>query len=199
MTSHTIKPVIEAAELLYGAFTSRFNREMPRPVITVQTKGRMNACAWFWADRWQDGEQSRIPEINLCAEHVSDDLAELANSVLHEMVHYANWLDGVRDCSSSQYHNRRFKQRCEAVGLICERHPQKRYGWACTKLSTEEETFVISLGIDETALNLSRIAQQGKHRTGSKLKKWVCGCTNLWAAVDVHATCNRCGRPFRKS
>ncbi len=196
MQSHTIKPVIETAEFIYDAFASRFNRELPRPVITVQTKGRSQACAWFWADRWQDGEPSRIPEINLCAEHVNDGLMELANSVLHEMVHYANWLDGVRDCSSSQYHNRRFKERCESVGLICERHPQKRYGWSSTRLSANLSIYVANLGINEDALNLSRITSRGLRRPGSKLKKWACGCTNLWAAVEVAATCTRCGGSF---
>jgi hypothetical protein len=198
MSPHTIQPVIELAELLYGLFVSRFKREMSQPVITVQTKGRKNACAWFWADRWQDGEPRRIPEINLCAEHVSDGLMELANSVLHEMVHYANWLDGVRDCSASQYHNRRFKDRCESVGLICEQHPQKRYGWACTHLSAELQAFVTSLGVDESRLDLSRVTSGGLRRPGSKLKKWACGCTNLWAAVEVAATCTRCGAPFRR-
>jgi hypothetical protein len=114
------------------------------------------------------------------------------------MVHYANWLDGVRDCSSSQYHNRRFKDRCESVGLICEQHPQKRYGWACTRLSAELQAFVASLGIDESRLDLSRVASGGIRRPGSKLKKWACACTNLWAAVEVAATCVRCGTSFRR-
>ena len=200
MSPHTIQPIIELSELLYGAFVSRFKREMPQPVITVQTKGRKNAYAWFWADRWQDSDEPRrIPEINLCAEHVSDGLVELANSLLHEMVHYANWLDGVQDCSESQYHNRRFKERCESVGLICEQHPQKRrFGRACTCLSAELQAFVTSLGIDESRLELSRVTSRGPRRPGSKLKKWTCGCTNLWAAVEIAATCNRCGAPFRR-
>lgn len=198
MTPHTIQPVIALAEILFGIFASRFKREMPQPVITVQTKGRQNACAWFWPDRWEDGKPSRVPEINLCAEHVSDGLMELANSVLHEMVHFANWLDGVRDCSASQYHNRRFKKRCESVGLVCEQHDQKRYGWARTRLSDELQAFVASLGINEADLNLRRVAQQGKHRPGSKLKKWSCSCTNLWAAVEIDATCIRCGTSFRR-
>lgn len=198
MAPHTIQPVIAAAEFLYEVFASRFKREMVQPVITVQTKGRKNACAWFWADRWQNGEPCPIPEINLYAEHISDGLMELANSVLHEMVHYANWLDGVRDCSASQYHNRHFTDRCESVGLICAQHRQKRYGCAFTKLSTELEELVSSLRIDEAALNLRRVAHQSKHRPGSKLKKWACNCTNLWAAVEVNATCNRCDTLFRR-
>ncbi len=197
MLSRTIKPVIEVAELLYGTFTSRFKRELPQPVITVQTKGRMQRTRVVLGGSVAELGARRIPEINLCAEHVRDGLKELAHSVLHEMVHYANWLDGIRDCSSSQYHNRHFRAGCEAVGLICEKHPRKRYGWAATRLSPELESFVDGLGIDEERLGLSRISALGSRRPGSKLKKWTCGCSNLWAAVEIDASCNRCGGPFR--
>lgn len=199
MTSHTIQTAIEVAEDLFESFAPRFKREMPQPVITIQTKGRRNAYAWFWADRWQNGAPRRIPEINLCAEYVGDGLMKLANSVLHEMVHYANWLEGVRDCSASQYHNRHFKDRCESVGLVCEQHPQKRYGWASTRLSAELQALVASLGVDESRLYLSRITAGCVSRPGSKLKKWTCGCTNLRAAVEVAAICTRCNSPFRRS
>jgi hypothetical protein len=197
LAPHTIGPVIKAAETIYAAFASRFKREMPQPVITVQSGGRSRARAWFWADQWQSPAKRRIPEINLCAEYINGGLAELANSVLHEMTHYANWLDGVRDCSADQYHNRRFKSRCESVGLVCERHPQQRYGWAVTRLSPEVAQLVRALGIDERALNLHRIVSPPVTQTGgSKLKKWSCRCTNVWAAVEVAALCVRCRQRF---
>ena len=31
-----------------------------------------------------------------------------------------------------------------------------------------------------------------------KLKKWHCGCTNIWCAVALHAQCLECGSDFEK-
>jgi len=125
---------------------------------------------------------------------------------------YANWLDGIPDCTSSQYHNQKFKTRCESVGLICLRHPQRRYGWAVTELSPELVSFVGEMGIDESCFHVFRALPKSSRevvsnedepltgepapRTGSKLKKWSCGCTNIRAAVEVDATCGRCFRQF---
>ena len=195
---HSLLPLMEAAEIIYQFMESRFKRVMPQPVITVQTRGRRQAAAWFWADKWQAAESQTVPEINLCAESVGQGLLELANSVAHEMVHYVNWLDQIPDCSRSQYHNRKFKQRCEQVGLICLRHPQRRYGWGLTHLSPELIAAVNRLGIEESIFQLARIASPPSEGSGSKLKKWSCGCTNVRAAVVLDAVCNRCGLTFRQ-
>lgn len=40
----------------------------------------------------------------------------------------------------------------------------------------------------------SRQTRQG----GSRMKKWVCGCTIVRCAVELNATCGRCGRKFEK-
>ncbi|HBV97360.1 MAG: hypothetical protein JL50_08685 [Peptococcaceae bacterium BICA1-7] len=34
---------------------------------------------------------------------------------------------------------------------------------------------------------------------GSKMKKWFCGCTIVRCAVELNATCGRCGRKFEKA
>jgi len=192
MAHRSIQPVLEACELLYDAFAPRFKRDVPRPVITIQTKGRTNAMAWFGANRWKNGHPAALPEINICAEYINQGLDETSNSILHEMVHYANWLDRIRDCSASQYHNCHFKSRCELVGLICRQSSQRRYGWAETELSDELRSLVRSLTIDQTVFELFRIAPMSPpRRHGSKMKKWRCKCTNIRAAVVIDASCNR--------
>jgi len=36
-----------------------------------------------------------------------------------------------------------------------------------------------------------------KKKGRSKMKKWSCDCTNIRAAVEVEATCNKCSNTFK--
>lgn len=197
----SIRPAICELERLFLAFSATFQDELfsrfkgenaPLPVIAVLPKGRHNAMAWFAPHRWENGGPERIPEINICAEHLKGDPYTIANSLLHEMVHYANWIDGIKDCSGSQYHNRKFRDSCQRIGILCDYH-SKRYGWAQTSLSDELKARVDELNVDESAFRLFR-ATDARKRAGSTLSKWTCGCTNVWAATQPDLTCNKCGK-----
>ena len=132
---NSIRPALEELERMYKEFAPLFGREMPLPVITIQSKGRKNALGWHWQDKWQNSEPGKLSEINLCAEHLGRPTEQIAETMLHEMVHHANNLDGISDCTIRQYHNRQFKDRCGDIGLICEKHPSR--GWATTSLSDD--------------------------------------------------------------
>src|SRR5947209_18301490 len=119
-------------ERVYGELSDLFPTPMPRPVITIQTRGRKNARAWFCADRWNDEYEKRTKaEFNICAEYLADGALGIAHSLLHEMVHQSNNVDGIRDCSSNQYHNKRFAERCQIVGLIAKNGYR---GWSDTEI-----------------------------------------------------------------
>src|SRR5208282_3657350 len=98
-----------------------FHRNMPLPVITIQYRGRKNALGWFSDHRWGNSQQDALPEINICAETLARSVQDIAETLLHEMVHYANALEGINDCTIRQYHNGEFKRGCEEIGLVCEK------------------------------------------------------------------------------
>jgi hypothetical protein len=163
-SSRSIQPAICELERLVHLFGETFHEELfpgfkpddqPQLVITVLPKGRHNAIAWFAPNRWDNGEAEKISEINICAEHLHGDRYAIANALLHEIVHFANWLDGIKDCSGGQYHNRRFRDRCARIGLKCE-NLGKQYGWARTSLSGVLMALVDDLGVDESAFGLFR-------------------------------------------
>jgi hypothetical protein len=190
---NSIRPAIEELERAFHRFAPLFGREMPLPVITVQYRGRKNALGWFSDHRWGNGPDGDLPEINLCAESLARSVSDIAGTLLHEMVHYANALDGISDCTVRQYHNRWFRQRCDEIGLVCERMAGR--GWAQTSLSPELRAMVDEIQLDANAFGLFRHSA-GAKKAATKMKKWRCGCTNVRAATDVAAVCHKCGLEF---
>jgi hypothetical protein len=193
MSETSIRPAIAELERAFGAFAVLFKREMPLPVITIQTRGRRRALAWYAHEKWRNGKPGGISEINLSAEDLAAPVPEVAQRLLHEMVHYANALDGIEDCSHNQYHRKSFKERCEAIGLLCEK--MGGYGWAQTSLTPALADIVEAAGINPEAFSLFR-THCDHTKVGSRMKKWRCGCTTIRAAVQVDATCNRCQQRF---
>jgi hypothetical protein len=193
----SIEPALAELERAFVALTPIFGRDMPLPVITIQSQGRRQAFGWFSKDRWARGNgngDSKLPEVNICAESLARSVEDTGETLIHEMVHYANALDGIHDCSKNQYHNKRFKARCESVGLICEPHPTR--GWATTSLSTELRARVQKVAINKEAFSLYRPDQE-RQRAPTKMKKWMCGCTIIRAAVEVQALCLKCNSEFK--
>jgi hypothetical protein len=190
----SIRPALEELERMFKEFAPLFEMEMPLPVITIQSKGRKNALGWHARDRWQNSKPELLTEINLSAEHLGRPVEEIAETLLHEMVHYANNLNGISDCTARQYHNLHFKARCDDIGLICEKHPTR--GWAKTSLSDTLKNKVQAVNINADAFSLIR--KTDKHEKATpKMKKWRCLCTNIRAAVPVDAKCNQCGLEFK--
>jgi hypothetical protein len=185
---------------------------LPLPVITIQSAGRRKAYGWFAKRAWERSADW-LPEINLSAEYLNRPVVDVIGTLVHEMVHLSNFLARERDCSSTNYHNRRFKELAERVGLICERADDGKNlaGWAYTAVSPMLAEKILDLRLDESVFATHRqlqaelikpgAARQAHEATEPKLKKWSCGRTNVWSAIEVRAMCLKpaCGGAFRRS
>lgn len=191
---NSIQPAVTELERAFVAFAPLFHREMALPVITIQSKGRKQATGWFVGQKWGNSDPVRLPEINLSAEHLARPPQDIAETLIHEMVHYANHLDGIGDCTIRQYHNLNFKNRAEEVGLVVERHSSR--GWATTKLSNDLLLKVNAINIDPDAFSLFRTAPE-KKVIGTRLKKWSCGCTHCWSKTPIDVKCLRCCKELK--
>jgi predicted SprT family Zn-dependent metalloprotease len=138
-----------ALDELYRIFgilnTKYYDAKLPEPVITIQRSNRGGALGWFtlnkvWASK--DPEPEAFHEINVSAEHLSGDVYDIVETLQHEMVHYANHINEIKDCTN-QVHNKKFKALAEKVGLICER--SKKYGWGYTSVSDDFRGFIDSV------------------------------------------------------
>lgn len=206
----SLLPAIRELERAYRFFNRElFCGDLPEDVyITIQTRGKHLAYGWLWARKWRNGGQA-VTELNIAAETLAPHLNDAYKTLLHEMVHYWNLVQGIQDCSrGSTYHNARFKEAAEAVGLVVERSPQ--YGWVHTtlgpkarralrKLRPRRRVFDAFRTDDPRETGRGRNGKGGGHLKGkSTLKKWRCGCTNIRAAVEVKAKCLKCGEQFER-
>lgn len=64
---------------------------------------------------------------------------EIVETLLHEMVHYCNKINEIKDCNGN-IHNKKFKTLAEAVGLNVEKG--KSVGWGYTSLSDELKKYI---------------------------------------------------------
>jgi hypothetical protein len=208
MTGGSILPAITELERLFLLAAPLFNyrdgtllttlgdavSELPAPVITIQSQGRKSAFGWFHAQAWSTKDGS-VSEINLSAEHLKRPAIEIAETLIHEMCHYVNFLEKLKDCSVDQYHNLKFKSRAEAVGLTVTQ--SDRFGWAHTALGDELRATVEGWHVDEAAFAVFKKGVTKAAKAPTKMKKWRCGCTNIRAAVVINAICCQCGSPFK--
>ena len=127
-----------ALEELYRIFgilnRDKFNGELTEPVITIQkTKGRTLGhftLSKVWKDKNnEESEENAYYEINVDPRWFNSRTpADVAETLLHEMCHYYNKVNDIKDCSGN-VHNKKFKSSAEEVGLIVEKGKGVGYGY----------------------------------------------------------------------
>ena len=183
-----------------------FENALSRPTITIQSTPRAYGHFSLREDTWVS-KLGGTHEINIGAGTLSRPIEEVAATLLHEMVHYFNYENGVQDCSrGNTYHNRRFKSAAEAHGLIVA-HSDK-YGWSHTSPSDELLEFILETGLTDILINRNEftgfaITGTGTHsgadttpttpRTSST-RKYICPCcgNSVRATKAVHIACLDC-------
>lgn len=157
-----------ALDELYRIFNilnkDKFDENLPEPVITIQkTKG--TTLGHFTVDKvWKDKkvletnestteEPEAYYEINIDPRWFGNRSAEeIVETLLHEMVHYCNKVNEIKDCSGN-VHNKKFKTLAEAVGLVVEKG--KSVGWGYTSLSDELKEYIqTNIKPDENAFEI---------------------------------------------
>ena len=197
MKDSSLQNIINELENLFELFNKKyFENKLSKPVITVSpdsTKGAYGWCTSWKA--WKDGK-SEYYEINMCAEHLTRPIEQLAGTMLHEMVHLFNLEEGVQDCSRGGfYHNAKFKKAAEEHGLIVEAVP--KYGFAKTYLTDGAKKAIENFN-GKSAFVLYRDSGKKAEKTTTKSKsssrKYVCPCcgTIVRATKEVKIICGDC-------
>jgi hypothetical protein len=161
----------------------------------------------FSALRWQTKNTGgeALHEVAVTAEHLNRSAKDVLETLLHEAAHAHNFARGIHDCSRSQYHNVRFKEVAEELGLEVARVPH--YGWALTRLpdrtASRYELAIAALSdvlIHRETRELDA-APDGGDRPHSRYIKASCGCPFLIrvARKTLETTairCETCGLRF---
>jgi len=187
--NNSIIPIIAELERIYDALAVKFNISFPKPIITVQSKGRQKVLGWHWKEKWECGDVS-VNEINICAEELKNNPIE---TLVHELAHHANACEKIEDCNSQQYHNKEFKKRAESYSLNVER--AGRHGWALTSLSDNLKKIIEEIKPNEQVFKMYR-KNSPTIVAPTKMKKFSCGCTTIRCAVDLQAQCLKCQKNF---
>ena len=183
-----------------------FESELSRPTITIQSTPKAYGHFSLREDTWVS-KLGGTHEINIGAGTLSRPIEEVAATLLHEMVHYHNYLHGVQDCSrGNTYHNRKFKAAAEERGLIVT-HSDK-YGWSHTSPSDRLLEFILDNDLTDILINRNefggfRITGTGTHSgvtcggetpRKSSSRKYVCPCCGMSvrATKVVNIACMDC-------
>lgn len=200
-----ISKVVSKVEALFAAFNDHFySGEIATPAITVHPDGGRGAYGWASVNEIWSAEDGQYRELNICAEYLDRPLAEVARTVLHEMVHLSNLQNGIMDTSNNgYYHNKRFKATAEAHGLIIEK--DAKYGWTNTSLTPETEAWIATT-FGEQGMKVSRMAEAvagkaGKRKSINRSIKYVCPCcgTSVRATKQVNIKCGDCDEEMERA
>ena len=196
-------------ERMYNTLNlDKFQGALPTPVITVQSKpGTWGHCSR--AKIWQK-KQEETYEMNIAAEMLAAPIEEIIDTLLHEMVHLYCRENGIKEVSrGGKYHNGKFKELAEAVGLVCVR--QGQYGWNTQGTGNDKLIeYALEKGWSEIKLNRNtsgfgiRIPASGTAQAGgqkepgekrpSSTRKLQCPCCkqSVRATKAVRIMCMDC-------
>ena len=184
-----------------------FESTLSRPTITIQSTPKAYGHFSLREDTWVS-KLGGTHEINIGAGTLSRDIECVVATLLHEMVHYYNHINGIQDCSrGNTYHNKRFKAAAEQRGL-CVEHSDK-YGWSHTSPSDELLQFCLDNDLTDILLNRNEYSGFQIPGTGtrsgvpggvvtprkSSTRKYLCPCcgNSVRATKTVNIGCLDCG------
>lgn len=185
-----------------------FDDFLPEPVITLQpTKGR--TLGHFTLDKvWRDknnikddvitaddSDEQSLYEINIDPRWFYERSAvDIAETLLHEMVHYNNKMLGIKDCSGNS-HNKKFKEAAESVGLVVMK--EKGVGYGITSLSPEREDYINEkVKPNDSVFEYFRANVKKEEKRGKKknIFKYTCPKCGMEAKGkrDLYIKCGNC-------
>ena len=184
-----------------------FENTLSRPTITLQSTPRAFGHFTLRDDTWIS-KNGASHEINIGAGTLARPIEEVAATLLHEMVHYFNFVEGVQDCSrGGTYHNRKFRDSAEEHGLIVAHHD--KYGWTITSPSDRLLQFCIDNELSDILINRNEFFSYRGTGGGtrspapppvmtkpSSTRKYVCPCcgNSVRATKVVNIGCLDCSQ-----
>lgn len=186
-------------DMLNGLY---FEGNLPRPIITVQSTPKFYGhCSTkkIWK-KGADGENEGQYEINIGAEFLNRPSEYTAATMLHEMVHlYCRENDIEETCQNGRYHNKRFKEECEARGLTIEYDRTNGYS-----TSLPSESFVENLRSNGYVLKVPfarhTIEKEKKKAERNKAIKYVCPICGqtVRSTQELNLICGVCEVPMER-
>lgn len=197
MNEQSIKPIIESLEDLFSKFNARFyGGALQMPVIVVNSKGKRPAYGWCtcwkaWSNDENADENEGYYEICITSEYLNREPEEVAETMLHEMVHLYCAQNDIQDCSrSGLYHNKKYQITAEAHGLIVSK--TEKCGWAETGFNEDAKRFFATLNWE--GFSLFRRSDEANKTKKSSVRVYTCPVCSakVRATKHVNIRCMDC-------
>jgi len=128
----------------------KFNNELEEPIITIMSTPKAYGHVTC-SKVWKSGSDYCY-ELNIGAGTLDRPIESVVSTLLHEMVHIYNLMNNIQDCSrGNTYHNKKFKDKAESVGLLINHHDT--YGWTITEPSDELILYIADMGWNDIMMN----------------------------------------------
>lgn len=128
----------------------KFNNELEEPIITIMSTPRSYGhvtCGKVWKSK-----DAQRYELNIGAGTLDRPIESVVSTLLHEMVHIYNLQNDIKDCSrGNTYHNKKFKEKAESVGLVIEY--DSKIGWSITSPSESLIEYICVQGWEDILIN----------------------------------------------
>jgi hypothetical protein len=155
--------LLESLETSYHKLNQHLaNDSLPQEIIIlVSPVGSCPKYGHFCGKSWavKDSEETRH-EILIAGEYLIERSAVgILETLIHEMAHLANYINGIKDCTVTQYHNKHFKRRAEEFQLEVVK---TKKGWSETKLTPALEKWLKDekiIDLVEPFANIRRVHQ----------------------------------------
>ena len=171
-----------------------FESALSRPTITIQSTPKAYGHFSLRDDTWIS-KKGATHEINIGAGTLARPIEDICATLLHEMVHYHNYVNGIQDCSrGGTYHNRRFRDSAEAHGLIVDHH--EKYGWTLTSPSDELLQFCLDNDLTDILVGgTNNGTATPLPPRKSSTRKYLCPCcgNSVRATKNANIGCLDCG------
>lgn len=182
------KDIIETLQLWAGRFNEEFKLEIPEVSLAIDSL----RCTTLGHFRYGHNGFGLKGEIALNIRYLfgQREAWEVLGTLLHELLHA--WQQAHGKPGKGNYHNREFRDKAKSLGLLIDKRGVT--GYAAESLFKDMlRRFDVVVPFFEVPL--PRVRDKGN----SKLKKWSCGCFNVWCAKpDLDARCMKCGQRFRR-
>lgn len=190
--------------------TDFFNGELETPIITIQSTPTAYGHVTV-GKVWKNSKvESQQYELNIGAGTLNRPIESVVSTLMHEMVHIYNLMHEIKDTSrGGTYHNKKFKEKAESVGLVID-HDQ-RIGYSITSPSESLIDYIIQQQWEDILINRQegiRInvppsgkspvsgSSEGTEKKPSSTRKYQCPCCGLSvrATKVVRVKCINCDK-----
>lgn len=179
--SETSRTLYRFFDLLNERF---FDAKLATPLLSFKRQKRQ--CGHYVNGR---NEIGALENINISADHLADPLAEVLETLAHEMIH--SYQQNYGKPGKRNYHNKQCQTKMDEIGIPCTTRGES------LGMKDPFVSFLREHGVEAEA-RLSLPVEVTKAAQSSRLRKWQCSCpTSVWATAEIHARCLVCETEFR--